>query len=92
MAVQWKMADQWKGIAEAQSMALEHIQLGNVTVYGDKNTGADFAKSFVQNFAPALSMINDGVKDQFKQLFKGSSKAIENKENDEFETVGDGKK
>lgn len=69
MAVQWKMVDQYKGIAEAQSKALEHIQLGNVTVWGDKNTGADFAKSFVQNFAPVLSTINSEVKDQFKGLF-----------------------
>jgi hypothetical protein len=63
------MVDQYKGIAEAQAKVLEHVQLGNVTVYGDKNTGADFAKSFVQNFAPALDMINSGVKDQFKGLF-----------------------
>ena len=69
MAVQWKMVDQYKGIAEAQAHVLEHVQLGNVTVYGDKNTGADFAKSFVQNFAPALDMINHGVKDQFQSLF-----------------------
>ena len=73
MAVQWKMVDQYKGIAEAQAHVLEHVQLGNVTVYGDKNTGADFAKSFVQNFAPALDMINHGVKDQFNELF-GSKK------------------
>ena len=69
LVVQYKMVDQYKGIAEAQAKVLEHVQLGNVTVYGDKNTGADFAKSFVSNFAPALSMINDGVKDQFKGLF-----------------------
>ena len=72
MAVQWKMVDQYKGIAEAQAHVLEHVQLGNVTVYGDKNTGADFAKSFVQNFAPALDMINSGVKGQFKELFGGT--------------------
>ena len=69
LVVQYKMVDQYKGIAEAQAKVLEHIQMGNVTVYGDKNTGADFAKSFVQNFAPALDMINDGVKGQFKELF-----------------------
>ena len=69
LVVQYKMVDQYKGIAEAQARVLEHVQLGNVTVYGDKNTGADFAKSFIQNFAPALDMINGGVKDQFKSLF-----------------------
>lgn len=77
MAVQWKMVDQYKGIAEAQAKALEHIQLGNVTVWGDKNTGADFAKSFVQNFAPVLTTINSEVKDQFTNLFGKKTDALE---------------
>ena len=76
LVVQYKMVDQYKGIAEAQSHVLEHLNLGQVTVYGDKNTGADFAKSFIEKFAPALTMINSGVKDQFKSLFSKS----ENKE------------
>ena len=74
LVVQYKMVDQYKGIAEAQAKVLEHVQLGNVTVYGDKNTGADFAKSFIQNFAPALDMINTGVKGQFGELFGGKKK------------------
>ena len=69
MAVSWKMADHWEGIAGAQSEALSRINLGNVTVYGDANTGGQFAKSIIANLAPALSMINDGVKDQFTSLF-----------------------
>lgn len=77
MAVQWKMVDQYKGIAEAQARVLEHVNLGNVTVWGDKNTGADFAKSFVQNFAPVLTTINSEIKDQFKGLFsKGENKEL----------------
>lgn len=92
MAVQWKMVDQYKGIAEAQAHALEHIQLGNVTVWGDKNTGAEFAKSFVQNFAPVLTTINGEIKDQFKGLFGIGEKQIEQIEkkdetNSEFENV-----
>lgn len=91
MAVQWKMVDQYKGIAEAQAHALEHIQLGNVTVWGDKNTGAEFAKSFVSNFAPVLSTINGEIKDQFKGLFGIGGKnteQIENKsESTDFENV-----
>lgn len=81
LAVQWKMVDQYKGIAEAQAHALEHINMGNVTVWGDKNTGAEFAKSFVSNFAPVLTTINGEIKDQFKGLFglgQGTQK-IENK-------------
>lgn len=69
MAVQWKMVDQYRGIAEAQAHALEHIQLGNVTVWGSECTGANFASSFVKNFAPVLTTINSEVKDQFKDLF-----------------------
>lgn len=87
MAVQWKMVDQYKGIAEASAHVLEHINMGQVTVYGDKNTGAGFAKSFVETFAPALSMINTGVKDQFKELFSGSKK----EETAEAEKVADEK-
>ena len=77
MAVQWKMVDQYKGIAEAQAHALEHINLGQVTVWGDKNTGADFARSFVSNFAPVLNTINTEIKDQFKDLFEIGSKKTE---------------
>lgn len=88
MAVQWKMVDQYKGIAEAQAHALEHINMGNVTVWGDKNTGAEFAKSFVSNFAPVLTTINGEIKDQFKGLFglgQGTQK-IENKDDETEDT------
>ena len=92
MAVQWKMVDQYKGIAEAQAHALEHINMGNVTVYGNTSTGASFAKSFVEKFAPALDIINSGVKDQFKGLFgigqntqKIENKADETKDTDNAE-------
>ena len=74
LLVQYKMVDQYKGIAEAQAHVLEHIQLGNVTVYGDSNTGAQVAKSFVENFTPALDMINSGFKNKFKELFKSDEK------------------
>ena len=92
MAVQWKMVDQYKGIAEAQAHALEHINLGNVTVWGDKNTGAEFAKSFVQNFAPVLTTINGEIKDQFKGIFGIGEKQVEQIEKkdettEEFENV-----
>ena len=40
------------------------------------HTGADFAKAFVQNFSPALDMINSGVKDQFKELFGGKKQEL----------------
>lgn len=68
IVVQYMMTDQWKGIAEAQSKTLEHIQLGNVTVYGDKNTSAEFAKTWLEKFAPMVSMVNDGLKPQILNL------------------------
>ena len=88
LLVQYKMVDQYKGIAEAQSKVLEHVHLGNVTVYGDSNTGAQIAKSFVENFAPALDMINEGVKGQFKELFKNkkTEELPESKEQTKDET------
>lgn len=91
LLVQFKMVDQWKGIAEAQEKVLEHIQLGNVTVYGDSNTGAEFAKSFMKHFTPALDMVNEGFKDKFKETF-GLKKAEElptpeKKDEDNFDEV-----
>jgi len=77
LLVQYKMVDQYKSIAEAQEKMLEHIQLGNVTIYGDKNTGADFAKSFIKNFTPALDIVNDGFKDKFKEVFGLDKKSEE---------------
>lgn len=77
MAVHWKMADKWEGIAGAQANALSRINLGNVTVYGDKTTGGQFAKSIIENLAPALSMVNEGVKGQFLDLFNKSGKKTE---------------
>jgi flotillin len=76
LLVQYKMVDQYKGIAEAQAHVLEHIQLGNVTVYGDSNTGAQVAKSFVENFSPALDIINKGFGKQFGQLFNKEKKEL----------------
>jgi len=92
LLVQYKMVDQYKGIAEAQAHVLEHIQLGNVTVYGDSNTGAQVAKSFVENFSPALDIINKGFGKQFGQLFDKEKKekqlpTSEEKKDETFEEV-----
>ena len=87
--VQYKMVDQYKGIAEAQEKMLEHIQLGNVTVYGDKSTGAQFAKSFISTFTPGLDIINDGFAKKFSEVF-GLKKTIEeptNEPSDNFQEV-----
>ena len=77
LLVQYKMVDQYKDIAEAQEKILEHIQLGNVTVYGDANTGAQFAKSFIETFTPGLDIVQHGFKDKFKEVFGLGKKPTE---------------
>jgi flotillin len=77
LLVQYKMVDQYKGIAEAQEKMLEHIQLGNVTIYGDSNTGAQFAKSFIEHFTPGLDIVQNGFKDKFKEVFGLNKKTEE---------------
>ena len=77
VVVQYMMTDQWKGIAEAQSKTLEHINMGQVTIYGDKNTSADFAKSWLEKFAPMISMVNDGLKPQIMNLFSSGKSSVQ---------------
>ena len=74
VVVQYMMTDKYEGIVGAQVKALEHIQLGNVNVYGDTNTGAQFMQSMIKNFAPMMDGFNTGLKDNVKRLFFGSSK------------------
>jgi flotillin len=90
LLVQYKMVDQYKGIAEASEKMLEHIQLGNVTVYGDATTGAKFAKSFVEMFTPGLDIVQNGFKDKFKEVFgldKKTEELPKPEENKTFEEV-----
>lgn len=71
LAVQYAMTDKWESIFESQSHMLDHVQFGNMTIYGDSNTGANFARGLIQNFAPALDMLNSGLKGQATDLFGG---------------------
>jgi flotillin len=90
IVVQYMMTDKWQGIVGEQVKALEHIQLGNVNVYGDTNTGAQFMQSIVKNFAPAIDAINTGLKGKIQDLFtsdKPSLPSTDNKEDAEFEPV-----
>ena len=69
VVVQYMMTDKWQEIVGAQVKALEHINLGNVTVYGDANTGAQFMQNMIKNFAPMVDMVNSGLKGKVKELF-----------------------
>jgi flotillin len=78
VVVQYMMTDKYEGIVGQQVKALEHIQLGNVNVYGDANTGAQFMQSMIKNFAPMMDGFNVGLKDKVKSLFLGSSPSTTN--------------
>lgn len=68
LAVQWKTVDHLEGIANAQAEALNHVSLGNITVYGDTSTGGKFIKDLMANVTPAIDMISTGMKEPLKQL------------------------
>ena len=52
------MVDQLADIAEAQAKIYEHIQLGNVTVYGTENTLGNFMANTAKNLSPAMDIIS----------------------------------
>ena len=87
VVVQYMMTDQWKEVVGAQVKALEHLQLGNVTVYGDSNTGAQFMQSMIKNFAPMVDMVNSGLKDKIGALVGKNTTAIS--QADEKKATGD---
>lgn len=67
--VQYAMTDRWKEVAEANAKVFEHIQLGNVTVYGDSNTAGQF---MAKNLAPSLEIArNLPIADSLKQIITG---------------------
>lgn len=69
LLVQYKMVDQYKGMAEAEAKMFEHIHLDNVAVYGDTNTAAQFMTTLSKNIAPSLQILKEGIGDQFKKVF-----------------------
>lgn len=70
LIVSYKMTDQLAAVAEAQAKIYEHIQLGNVTVYGDTNTAGNFMANIARNISPAMDMLgNLPIADNVKKLF-----------------------
>ena len=70
--VQYAMTDRWKEVAEANAKVFEHIQLGNVTVYGDSNTAGQFMANMAKNLAPSLEIArNLPIADSLKQIITG---------------------
>lgn len=70
LIVNYKLVDQLAGVAEAQAKIYEHIQLGNVTVYGNENTAGQFMANLAKNISPAMDMLGSlPVAENVKKLF-----------------------
>jgi flotillin len=88
--VNYKTVDQLADIANAQSRIYEHINLGQVTVYGNENTAGNFMANTAKNLSPALDILNQlPIANVLSKVFT-KSKEIESKpenKTDEFEKV-----
>ena len=83
--VQYAMTDRWKEVAEANAKVFEHIQLGNVTVYGDSNTAGQF---MAKNLAPSLEIArNLPIADSLKQIITGKKPEESPAKGDNFPPV-----
>ena len=86
--VQYAMTDRWKEVAEANAKVFEHIQLGNVTVYGDSNTAGQFMANMAKNLAPSLEIArNLPIADSLKQIITGKKPEESPANGDKFPPV-----
>ena len=86
--VQYAMTDRWKEVAEANAKVFEHIQLGNVTVYGDSNTAGQFMANMAKNLAPSLEIArNLPIADSLKQIITGKKPEESPAKGDNFPPV-----
>lgn len=86
--VQYAMTDRWKEVAEANAKVFEHIQLGNVTVYGDSNTAGQFMANMAKNLAPSLEIArNLPIADSLKQIITGKKPEESPANSDKFPPV-----
>lgn len=66
--VQFMTVDHIEGIASAQAAAFEHIHLGQVNVYGNENTAANFMTSVASAAMPMIQTM-EPVKNAIKGFF-----------------------
>lgn len=86
--VQYAMTDKWKEVAEANAKVFEHIQLGNVTVYGGHDTAGKFMAETANQLAPALEIArNLPIASSLKQIFTGKAPETDKANKDGFEAV-----
>lgn len=75
-------------VAEANAKVFEHIQLGNVTVYGDSNTAGQFMANMAKNLAPSLEIArNLPIADSLKQIITGKKPEESPAKGDNFPPV-----
>lgn len=75
-------------VAEANAKVFEHIQLGNVTVYGDSNTAGQFMANMAKNLAPSLEIArNLPIADSLKQIITGKKPEESPANGDKFPPV-----
>lgn len=72
----------------ANAKVFEHIQLGNVTVYGDSNTAGQFMANMAKNLAPSLEIArNLPIADSLKQIITGKKPEESPANGDKFPPV-----
>lgn len=81
-------AEQKQAMEMAPALAVEHIQLGNVTVYGDSNTAGQFMANMAKNLAPSLEIArNLPIADSLKQIITGKKPEESPAKGDNFPPV-----
>ena len=72
LVVYGKTGSHKEKVSERDAKVFEHIQLGNVTVYGDSNTAGQFMANMAKNLAPSLEIArNLPIADSLKQIITG---------------------
>lgn len=80
--------EQERQVEVNEAKVFEHIQLGNVTVYGDSNTAGQFMANMAKNLAPSLEIArNLPIADSLKQIITGKKPEESPAKGDNFPPV-----
>lgn len=88
LVVYGKTGSHKEKVSERDAKVFEHIQLGNVTVYGDSNTAGQFMANMAKNLAPSLEIArNLPIADSLKQIITGKKPEESPANGDKFPPV-----
>ena len=88
LVVYGKTGSHKEKVSERDAKVFEHIQLGNVTVYGDSNTAGQFMANMAKNLAPSLEIArNLPIADSLKQIITGKKPEESPAKGDNFPPV-----